>query len=391
MNTIAAVTVGRSDFGIYRPVLRALLERGLLVVPVAGGSHLDKEAGYTIDEIREAGYPDIETVDMSVASDEPEGIAKSMSLGVAGFAAVFGRRKPDTVLLLGDRFEMFAAASAALPFAIPIAHIHGGELTEGAIDDQIRHAITKMSHLHFVSTDEHRRRVLQMGEEPWRVTVSGAPGLDNLQTIEYVDRATLAAELDLDLDIDPLLVTFHPVTLEYGDTQKQIKELINVLRQVPRPIVLTYPNSDTHHHKIVDAIKAFAAKQANVSAVPSLGVRRYFSLMKISAAMVGNSSSGIIEAASFGLPVVNIGSRQAGRIRGTNVIDVECSHEQIEAAIVRATSIEFRAVASNVVNPYGNGNASRIIAGVIADAPDAPILLRKKFCDLACPELGGYQ
>ena len=382
MKNIAVITVGRSDFGIYRPVLRALEASNLHVMIVAGGSHLDAKSGYTLEEVRDAGYSDVETVNMLTDSDEPEGIAQSMGLGVAGFGEVYARRSPDLILLLGDRFEMLSAAAAALPFTIPMAHIHGGELTEGAIDDQIRHGITKMSHLHFVAADEYHRRVLQLGEEPWRVTTCGAPGLDNLTSVDYLSRGALQDRLGLDLSVDPLLVTYHPVTLEYTDTSKQIDEFIRALDTVSAPIIITFPNSDTHNQDIVDAIVKFAASRADVIAVPSLGLQGYFSTMRIAAAMVGNSSSGIIEAASFGLPVVNIGSRQAGRVRGANVIDVECAQEEIQRGIQCATSPEFRRVASTVINPYGNGNAAELIANTITHAPERAILLRKKFCDM---------
>jgi UDP-N-acetylglucosamine 2-epimerase (non-hydrolysing)/GDP/UDP-N,N'-diacetylbacillosamine 2-epimerase (hydrolysing) len=263
-----------------------------------------------------------------------------------------------------------------------VAHIHGGELTEGAIDDAIRHVITKMSHLHFVATETYRRRVIQLGEEPWRVAVSGAPGLDNVLTMDLVAREDLEARLGLNMSRPFLIVTFHPVTLEHENTDTHLNELLRALADLDYGLVFTYPNADTGSRAIIDRIRRFATGRPNATLVDNLGTAAYFGLMKHAAAMVGNSSSGIIEAGSFKLPVVNIGSRQQGRTRGRNVVDVECSRERIVAAIRTATSKAFAAGLADLVNPYGDGHAARRIVEVLRSVPMDARLITKPFHDL---------
>lgn len=383
MRTIGVVTTARADYGIYRPVLRRIqhdadLRLSLLVC----GMHLSRDFGFTVDEIVADGFPIDERIDMLEPSDAPEGIARSIGRGVMGFAEVFTRRRPDLLLVLGDRFEMFAAATAALPFGIPIGHLHGGEATEGLIDEAIRHSLTKMSHLHFVSTERYRARVIQLGEEPWRVVVSGAPSLDNLATFSPLSAQELSARIGLPLDPPPLIVTFHPVTLEFEDTGAHIAALAGALRDAGRPVVFTYPNADTRGRVIIDAIDDYVRSQGNAVAVASLGTAAYFSLMRHAAAMIGNSSSGIIEAASFGLPVVNIGTRQRGRAHGANVIDVECSRRAIAAAIAHVTEPEFREQARTTVNLYGDGSAAEGIVSAIKSVPLDRELTLKRFHDI---------
>jgi UDP-hydrolysing UDP-N-acetyl-D-glucosamine 2-epimerase len=320
---------------------------------------------------------------MLLSSDTPEAIGKSVGLGIIGFAQVFASFQPDLLLVLGDRFEMLAAVVAALPFAFPIAHIHGGEVTQGAIDESIRHSITKMSHLHFVATQQYAARVIQMGEEPWRVTVSGAPALDQLATVHYLDLPALEGRLSLALQPAPLLVTYHPVTLEYTETAHQIAALLDALAAIDRPIVFTYPNADTAGRVIIAAIEKFVASQPRARVVPNLGMATYFSLMRHAAAMVGNSSSGIIEAASFGLPVVNVGNRQRGRLHSANVVDVDCSSAEIVSAIHEVTSSTFRESLVDLVNPYGDGNAAARIVHVLGSVELGEQLIQKPFHDLA--------
>lgn len=381
--TIGAVTVGRSDWGIYRPVLNAIRQDPELCLRLyVSGTHFSPYFGRTAREIEADGFGVDERIEMSLGADAPESVGKSLGLGVASFAQAFARFQPDILLVLGDRFEMLAAVLAALPFTIPVAHIHGGEATEGAIDDAMRHSISKMSHLHFASTDAYARRLVQMGEDPWRVQVSGAPALDNLSQIQLLSPAELAERIGLPLAPAPLLVTFHPVTQEFGQTGAQVQALLAALAGAEQPVVFTYPNTDTNSHQIVEAIDEFVTSHPAAVGVRHLGTQAYFSLMSHAAAMVGNSSSGIVEAASFGLPVVNVGSRQGGRIRGRNVIDVEPDAGQILAGIRRALSPTFRAQLAGLTNPYGDGQAAqRIVAGLRA-APPAPVLLRKRFYDL---------
>jgi UDP-hydrolysing UDP-N-acetyl-D-glucosamine 2-epimerase len=389
--TIAAVTVGRSDFGIYRPILHAIeADPRLHLHLVCGGAHLSAEFGRTEGEITAEGLVVADRVDLLLSNDSPEAIAKSSGLGTIGFAQVFARVKPDLVLVLGDRFEMHAAALAAVPFGLPIAHVHGGEVTEGAIDDALRHAITKYAHLHFVATETFARRVIQLGEEPWRVTVSGAPALDNLGTIELAGREELERRLDLSFDRPPVLVTYHPVTRQFDDVDAQVTELLAALEHIDRPIVITKPNADTNGRRIIGFIENFAASRSNVRVVDNLGTRGYFGLMRIGGAMVGNSSSGIIEAASFGLPVVNVGIRQKGRPASANVLSVGNGRTEIAAAIATALSDDFRDRVRDVGNVYGDGRATARIVERLATVPLDETLRMKRFHDLHTDEEANF-
>jgi UDP-N-acetylglucosamine 2-epimerase (non-hydrolysing)/GDP/UDP-N,N'-diacetylbacillosamine 2-epimerase (hydrolysing) len=304
-----------------------------------------------------------------------------MAQGTLGFAQLFSRDPPDLLLVLGDRFEMHAATVAAVPFALPIAHIHGGESTEGVMDECFRHAVTKMSHLHFVATQDYARRVIQMGEQPWRVTVSGAPGLDAIAQVPRLSEKELQKRFGIPWAKNCLLVTFHPSTLNYQDTKKQIDALLAALKQTKQPIVFTSPNADTSNRTILEAIIGFTQKNKNARLISNLGSLGYFSLMALAKAMVGNSSSGIIEAASFFLPVVNIGDRQRGRVRSKNIIDVEVQSQDIAKAIANATSREFRKACQGIPNPYGDGRAADRIVNVLEKTPIDKKLLIKRFYD----------
>lgn len=386
MRTIGVVTVGRSDYGIYQPVLQAMRARPEFEVRLfVAGMHLSPEFGLTIREIEADGVPIQDRIEMLLSSDSPEGIAKAIGLGTIGFAQAYGRWRPDLLMVLGDRFEMYAAALAALPFKLPVAHIHGGELTEGATDDALRHSMTKLSHLHFVSTEEYGRRVRQMGEEPWRVVISGAPALDGLEEFTAYSPGELESRFGLDLARPPLLVTYHPVSLEYERTAWQVKELLSALEASGLPIVFTAPNADVSGRTVAAMIREFVGRHKGARFVANLGRQGYFSLMRRAAAMVGNSSSGLIEAASFRLPVVNVGTRQKGRVRGANVIDVGYESEAIVAAIARAVSADFRKALADLSNPYGDGRAGERIAATIAQVPLDASLLVKRFCDLPEP------
>jgi UDP-hydrolysing UDP-N-acetyl-D-glucosamine 2-epimerase len=384
---IALVTVGRSDYSIYKPILRALATRndlryGLMV----SGGHLSAEQGSTINAIETDGEPVLERIPMLLDTDDPPSIAASMGLGTTGFGRALGRVQPDIVVILGDRFEMHAAAAATVPFAIPVAHLHGGEITEGAIDERFRHSLTKLSHLHFVSTEAAARRIIQMGEEPWRVVRSGAPALDNLREVPLLDRGEFFERLDWP---DPgvfLLVTYHPVTLEPDREEWQIEQLLSALKHSAKPVLFTLANADTGGRKINAALRAFVEQTRNATLVPNLGEALYFSAMAHAAAMVGNSSSGIIEAASFGLPVVNIGTRQAGRERACNVIDCGNTTQEIAAALERALDPAFRASLLGMENPYGDGGAADRIVRMLAEVSLDDRLLRKRFVDLKVGE-----
>lgn len=383
MRTIGVVTVARSDYGIYLPLLQKIqADPDLRLHLIVAGMHLSPEFGLTVKSIEADGFEIGERLEMLLSSDTPEGIAKSMGMGIFGFAQAYAGFRPDILVVLGDRFEMHAAALAALPFKIPVAHIHGGEITQGVIDDALRHSITKLSHLHFVSTREYARRVIQLGEEPWRVTISGAPSLDNLHFVKLLEAHKLEAKYGLRLDRPPLLVTFHPVTLEYEQTEWQVGELLAALDASELPVVFTMPNADTSGRTISRMIEEFVATHSAAQVVDNLGIQGYFSMMALAAAMVGNSSSGIIEAASFELPVVNVGSRQRGRVRAVNVVDVDYKRASILEGLQRALDPQFRAKLRGIRNPYGSGGASEKIVEILKQVQLDDKLVMKRFHDL---------
>lgn len=380
MRTIGVVTVARSDYGIYLPILRQIqADTDLRLHLIVAGMHLSPEFGLTVRDIEADGFTVDERIEMLLSSDSAEGVAKSIGLGIIGFAQAYSRTLPDILLILGDRFEMLAAAAAALPFTIPLAHLHGGETTEGAIDESIRHAITKMAHLHFVATAAYGQRVMQMGEEAWRVTVSGAPSLDNLRLLNLLTPPEVEKLIGMSLQPPPLLVTYHPVTLEQGNTQWHITELLSALEEVNLPLVFTYPNADVEGRMIIRAFDHFTQTHPNAVAVANLGTQAYFSLMKYAVAIVGNSSSGIIEAASLGAPVVNIGNRQRGRMHGKNVVNVGYERQTIIRGIQEAMTPTFRVGLIGLENPYGDGHAAESIIQVLRTVSLDERLLQKRF------------
>jgi UDP-hydrolysing UDP-N-acetyl-D-glucosamine 2-epimerase len=379
---IGVVTVARSDYGIYRPILRALEDReDVELILFVGGMHLAERFGHTVDDVERDGFAIAERVDFLLPEDTPAAVAASIGRGIVAFADAFERSRPDLIVVLGDRFEMYAAAVAALPFARPLAHVHGGESTEGAIDEALRHSLTKLSHLHFASTEAHARRIVQLGEEPWRVVVSGAPALDALREFEPLSDEELGRH-GVRLNGDTLLVTYHPVTVAPERTGDELEALLDAIERSALDAVLTYPNADASHGKIVERIDRFAASSRRYTLVRNLGSDAYFTLMGRAAAMVGNSSSGIIEAASFQLPVVDVGMRQRGRIQPPNVIHAEPTAPAILDAIERATSRDFREGLAGLVNPYGDGHAAGRIAERLATIPLDERLLVKRFHDL---------
>jgi len=381
---IAVVTTTRADFGIYRPLLKRLAgDAGITLQLIAGGMHLRPEFGMTIREIEEAGFAVAARVDCLAGDDSPIGIAEAMARATRGFAEAYAALAPDIAVILGDRFEMHAAAVAAQPLRLPLAHLHGGELTLGAQDDSWRHSMTKLAHLHFVATEAFRRRVLQMGEEPWRVVVCGALGLDNLTDTPPLPPAELEARIGLPLTPAPLLVTFHPETRDAAPAAEQAEALLKALGDAGLPVVFTAPNADAGGRDIRRLIETYVAAHAAARLVDNLGTPGNFALMGKAAAMVGNSSSGIIEAASFGLPVVNIGDRQQGRPRAANVIDVPRQADAILAGIRRATSGTFRATLAGLGNPYAAEHpAGEIIHRALTSVPLGDVLVKKGFVDL---------
>jgi UDP-hydrolysing UDP-N-acetyl-D-glucosamine 2-epimerase len=379
---LGVVTVARSDYGIYRPILKRLAERDDIELSLfVGGMHLQERFGSTVGEIEADGFPIAERVDFLVPGDTPGDVAASIGRGVVAFAEAFARTRPDILVLLGDRYEMLAAGVAALPLVIPLAHIHGGESTEGLIDEAIRHSLTKLSHLHFTATEVYARRVVQLGEEPWRVTVTGAPSLDAVRELQPLSDGELE-RLGVRLRGPTLLVTYHPLTLAPAQTRPELEALLAAIDASGLDAVFTYPNADTSHGEVASAVESFAASSERYALVKSLGSRAYFTLMRRVAAMVGNSSSGIIEASSFALPVVDVGSRQQGRVRPANVVHATSDRESIRAALVTATSDEFRRSLEGIENPYGDGHAAeRIVERLVSVRLDERLVV-KRFHDL---------
>jgi UDP-hydrolysing UDP-N-acetyl-D-glucosamine 2-epimerase len=379
---IGVVTVGRSDYGIYYPLLRAIRDDvQCQLCLIAGGAHLSPVFGNTLSEIEGDGFEIAARVPMLLSGDSPEEVAISMGVGVINFTNAYRDIQPNLLVLLGDRFEMLAAAIAALPLRIPVAHLHGGELTQGAMDDSIRHAISKLSHLHFAAAAAYGRRIEQMGEEPRRIFVTGSPVVDAILTQPAIPKDELEKELGARLE-NALLVTYHPVTLEHELTEECLSTLLAVLSRFENEILFTYPNADMGNAVIIDHVQRFAASRPRTHIFVNLGRRKYHSLQRYVAAMVGNSSSGIIEASIFKIPVVNIGDRQLGRLRTQNIIDVPDEAHAIERAIQTVLSPQFRETISQMEHPYGKGDASKQILQTLKTVPLNGSLLKKRFHDL---------
>jgi GDP/UDP-N,N'-diacetylbacillosamine 2-epimerase (hydrolysing) len=367
-------------------VLRAVQEANDLELQIAAtGMHLSPEFGLTYRVIEQDGFHIDARVEMLLSSDTAVGTAKSLGLGVIGFADAWAQLRPDLIVLLGDRYEMLAAAAAAMVARIPMAHIHGGESTEGAIDESVRHALTKMAQLHFVATEPYRRRVIQLGEQPERVFLVGGLGIDTLQRLTLLSREQLERSLDFALGKRNLLITFHPATLEEQAAQLQFGELLAALVALPDThFIFTLPNADTESRTVTRMIEEFVAVHPGVAqAFTSLGQLRYLSCMKYCDAVVGNSSSGLTEAPSLKKGTINIGDRQRGRLRAASVIDCEPRAEAIGAALRRLYSAPFQAELARTVNPYGEGGASDKIVATLRTVSLGGIL-KKRFHDL-CP------
>jgi len=385
---ICVVTGSRADYGILFPILRELdSRRDLTLQIVATGSHLSPEFGLTYREIEDDGFTITKKIEMLLSSDTPVGVAKSMGVALSEFGPVFFDLKPDFVLLLGDRFELLAAACAALVAPIPMIHIHGGKTTRGAFDEGIRHSITKMAHLHFTATEDYRRRVIQLGEPPQRVFNSGAPGLDNLRNSDLLNREDVEKKVGISFNKKTALVTWHPVTLEPGQAAPQFELILEVLALSPDlNLIFTSANADNEGRIINHMIDEFVAEnRSRAVLIPSMGRQLYWSNLKLVDFVLGNSSSGIIEAPSAGIPTINIGTRQEGRIRAASVIDCDPDVAKINKAIRKALSCDFRAQIDSMANPYDRGGASRIIADVIAST-QARDLLKKSFYDIKFSE-----
>jgi len=366
---IAVVTVGRSDFGIYRPLLHKIeADPRMELQLIASSAHFDCRFGETYREIEQDGFSISYRVECDPGGDCPQNISKSMGLALVGFGKAYAKLSPDIILVLGDRYEMHSAVSAAIPFSIPVAHIAGGAVSLGAIDDYFRHSMTKLSHLHFVEIEEYKDRLLRMGEEEGRIYVTGALGLDNIKNIPLLSLTAFNKKFGSSFSEPPILVTFHPVTREPGEAEKQMRELLAALSRLDRPVLITFPNADAEGRSLIKIIIEECDRAPDhFFAVPHLGTQGYYSAMGFSPCMVGNSSSGIVEAASFNLPVVNVGDRQKGRYSALNVIDCGNSQEDIVRAVSQAVDLEFRDSLKKIKNPYGEGKASEIMMGVLAE------------------------
>jgi GDP/UDP-N,N'-diacetylbacillosamine 2-epimerase (hydrolysing) len=357
---ICVVTGARAEYGLLRWVMQGIKDDPKLMLQViATGMHLSPEFGLTFREIEQDGFHIDRKVEMLTSSDTTVGIAKSMGLGLIGFSDAFNELRPDLIVVLGDRFEIFSAVAAALVARIPVAHLHGGETTQGAFDEAFRHSITKMSHLHFVAAEEYRQRVIQLGEQPTHVFLVGGLGIDNIKRLKLLDRVALEASLDFKLGKKNLLITFHPVTLEMSTAANQMEELLIALAELKDThLIFTLPNADTDGRNLIKMVEQFVAQHRNARVYASLGQLRYLSCVAHVDGVVGNSSSGLAEVPSFKKGTINIGDRQLGRLQAESVVNCEPTRQSITDALGRLYSADFQVNLSKTRNPYGDGGAS---------------------------------
>ena len=383
MKKICVVTGSRAEYGLLRHLMDGIRNSSELELQlIATGMHLSPEFGLTFREIEKDGFHIDRKIEMMLSSDTPVGITKSMGLGMIGFADALNEFKPDLLLVLGDRYEIIVAASAAMVARIPIAHLHGGEATEGAFDEAIRHSITKMSHLHFVATEEYQQRVIQLGENPELVFHVGGLGIDNIIRLKLLNREELEDSLDFKLGSKNLLITYHSVTLEQGLVSKQMGELLTALEKFKDVnLIFTMPNSDTDGRILFQMIKEFIARNPRAKVFTSLGQLRYLSCIKHVDGVVGNSSSGLTEVPTFRKGTINIGDRQRGRLKAQSVIDCDPKEESISSAIQTLYSTVFQNKLTTVKNPYGTGGASESILNILNNISLNGIL-KKKFYNL---------
>lgn len=381
---ICVVTGTRAEFGLLRWLMQEIQDEPELNLKVlATGMHLSPEFGLTYREIEQAGFVINAKIEMLLSADTATAVTKSMGLGLISYADAYERLAPDLIVVLGDRFEIFAAAAAAMIAGIPVAHLHGGETTEGAFDEAIRHSITKMSHLHFVAAEDYRRRVIQLGEQPERVFLVGGLGIDAIKKTKLLDREALEESLGFKFGLRNLLITFHPVTLEGQNSPgQQMAELLAALGELDDThLLFTMPNADTGGRELAAMVNQFAATRQNVRVYTSLGQLRYLSCMKYVDAVVGNSSSGLAEAPSMGIATINIGDRQKGRLSASSVINCEPTQQSISEALSMVFDPSFRSKLATTKNPYGSGGASEKIAKIIKNH-DLKNLLKKSFFNL---------
>lgn len=381
---ICVLTATRAEYGLLKSIIRKLNSvQEFDVHVVVTGAHLSPEFGLTYEEIEKDGIAIDEKIEILLSADTPAAITKTMGLAMISFADYLARSTPDMLVVLGDRYETLAVCCAAMNQRIPIAHIYGGEKTEGAVDENIRHAITKLSYLHFTSTEEYRRRVIQLGEQPDRVFCVGAIGIENLLKEKLLSKNELEESISFKLDKPYAVVTFHPVTMEGDSSLEQFRNLLVACSRCRKmKYIFTKANADTYGRIINQMIDDYVKAYDNVAAYTSLGMIRYLSAIKYSAMVIGNSSSGIIEAPSFGVPTINIGDRQKGRLQADSIINCRPDAEDIAGAMALVMTDEFRVKAGNTVNPYGDGNTSeKIIEKIKEFLGNDKISLEKKFYD----------
>jgi UDP-N-acetylglucosamine 2-epimerase (non-hydrolysing)/GDP/UDP-N,N'-diacetylbacillosamine 2-epimerase (hydrolysing) len=374
---IGVVTTSRADYShLYWPLRELSVHPEVDLAVFVLGAHLSPDFGSTVKEIERAGFPIQARIECLLSSDTDTGMAKTIGLAILGLADALTAWRPDILLLIADRYEMLAPASVALALRIPIAHIEGGEISQGAIDDHVRNALTKLAAIHFTSTPTTRRRVISMGEEPGRVHHAGAPSLDHLTRSVLLNRNTIETQLGITLTPPTILAAWHPVTI-LRNTNAEADAFFAVLAAAPGQLIFVYPNADAGSHALIQRTRQLAAARPNTHIYVNLEAITYWSLLANVTCMIGNSSSGIMEAASFALPVVNVGMRQQGRERARNIIDAPAETEAIQAALHRALSPEFRNSLAGMENPYGNGTAAQTIARVLTTVPLEGLLIKQ--------------
>lgn len=386
---ICVVTATRAEYGLLSPIIKKIKNDDNFLISLAvTGAHLSPEFGLTYKQIEADGIKIDKKIEILLSSDTSTAISKSMGLAIISFAEYFSEENFDAVMLLGDRYEILAVACAAMNEGIPIIHLHGGETTEGAVDEVIRHAVTKMSYIHLASTEEYRQRIIQMGERPENVFCVGAMGVENVVHMELMEKTVLEKELQTDLNSPYALVTFHPVTLEKNSAEFQTKELLKALDEFPDwKFIITKANADKDGRVINQLFEQYVLEHKNAKVYNSLGTLRYLSAMKYSEMIIGNSSSGILEAPSFQIPTVNIGDRQKGRIQAESIIDCQPCKDAIVKAMKKAEDRHFREKLLRIKSPYGDGEtSSRIISILKEKLCNSEINIKKKFYDIPIKE-----
>jgi len=378
LRRIAVITTSRADYShLYWPLRELVAHQEVDLRLIVMGPHLSPEFGLTVKEIERDGFSIDARIECLLSSDSDVGMAKTIGVAMLSLADYLGQLRPDLLLLTADRYEMLAPASAALALRIPLAHIEGGEISEGAIDDAVRNALTKLSHIHFTSTALAKKRVIAMGEEPWRVHWAGAPSLDHLRRSARKSREEIERELRVDLSKPTALIAYHPTTIA-RDTTREANALFEALRGMPEQILFCYPNADAGSRSLAERARLFIKEHGNANLFVNLDPITYWSLLRCVDLLIGNSSSGIMEAASFEVPVVNVGIRQRGRERARNILDAEAARESIREKIAIASAPEFRQSLQGMSNPYGDGQAATRIVSVLTSVPLGEELLVKR-------------